>query len=115
MRSLPELRIFCPCFLENRKLGVGVLPECEEILVGALRLHSVARERERSCQLQARQRGHWIHQHDGRVVDNPLKLGGGRPGLVRGEIRLTANVDGIEPAEIRAEAEGTYGLTESRG
>ena len=61
---LTAVALFCPCFFENRNVRVGVLPQRQKIAVDALRLHGVARERERSCQLQARHRVHGIDEHD---------------------------------------------------
>ena len=67
----------------------------KQIVVHASRLHGVARERERSGQLQPRERVDGIHEHDASMVDNPLKLGGGRYRLRRRQIRQAANVDGV--------------------
>ena len=69
--------VFRPCCLENRNVWVGVFPERQEIAVGTLRLHRVARERERSCQLKARQRVHRIDEDDAPMIDNPLELADG--------------------------------------
>ena len=83
MRRLPQPSVFRPCLLDHRDLGIGVLPQRKEIVVGAFRLDGVARERERSRQLQARHRVHGIDEDDAAVVDNPLELGGGLHGLMR--------------------------------
>jgi len=50
---------FSPSHLDHRDLGVSILPQHQEIAVGAFRLHGIARERERSRQLQAR---HGVHR-----------------------------------------------------
>ena len=97
--------VFRPCFLENPNVRVGVLPQRKEIVVGAFRLHDVARERERSRQLQARHGVHGIDEHDASMIENPLELGGGLCGLMRRQVRLAANVDGIEAAEASDEAD----------
>src|SRR5437870_733778 len=84
--SFPRLRqpgVFRPCFVDHRDCRVGVLPQRKEIVVGAFRLHGVARERERSCQLQARHGVHGVGEHDTSVIENPLELGGGLCGLMR--------------------------------
>ena len=101
--------------LENRNVRVGVLPQRQEIVVGAFRLHGVARERERSRQLQARHRVHGIDEHDASMIENPLELGGGLGGLMRREVRQAANVDGIEPAEASDEADAAQGEIVARG
>ena len=61
--------------------GVGVLPQRQEIVVRAFRLHGIARERERSRQLQARHGVHGIDEHDASVIENPLELADGFGGL----------------------------------
>ena len=85
--------------------GSAFFHSVKEIVVGALRLHGVARERERSCQLQARHRVHGIDEHDASMIENPLELGGGFGGLTGGEVRQSANVDGIQAAETSDEAD----------
>ena len=39
------------------------------------------------------------------MIENPLELGGRFGGLTRRKVGLTANVDGIEDAEVKVEAE----------
>ena len=89
-------RVFHLCFLQNPNVWVGILPQREEIVVSAFRLHGVARERERPRQLQPRQRVYGIDEHDASMVDNPLKLGGGLYRLLRRQVRLATNVDGYK-------------------
>src|SRR5262245_32618138 len=113
-RRLRESCVFCPCFLENRNVRVGVLPERQEIAVGTLRLHRVARERERSGQLQARQRIHGIDEDDAAMIENPLELGGSLGGLTGCEVCEPANVDRIQSAEVCVEADAANGEVEAR-
>ena len=97
--------VFCPCFPENRNVRVGVLPERQEIVVSAFRLHDVAREHESSRQLQARQRVHGIDEDDAAMIENPLELGGGFDGLTGGEIGHSSHVDGIQATETSDDAD----------
>jgi len=105
MRRLRHSRVFRPCFPENRNVRVGVLPERQEIVVSAFRLHGIAREHESSRQLQARHRVHGIDEHDAAMIENPLELADGFGGLTCGEVRQSANIDGIQAAETSDEAD----------
>ena len=95
--------------------GSAFFQSVKRSLVGALRLHRVARERERACQLQARQRVHRIDEHDAAMIENPLELGGGLCGPIRRQVGFAANVDGIESAEIPTEANAAYREVEAGG
>src|SRR5262249_40582598 len=99
---LLESRVFRPCCLENRNVRVGVLPERQEIVIGAFRLHGVAREREYSPQLQARHRVHGIDEDEPSVMENPLEFGGGFGGLTCCEVGQTANIDEIQTFDGRS-------------
>ena len=89
-------RVFGAGFPDHRNVLVGILPQREEIVIGAFRLRVVARERERSRQLQARQGVHGIDEDDAAMIENPLELGDGFGGLTGGEVRQAANVDGVQ-------------------
>jgi hypothetical protein len=52
MRTLRQLGVFCLRLPENRDVGVSVIPEREEILVGSLRLVLISGQSERSAGLQ---------------------------------------------------------------
>jgi ketosteroid isomerase-like protein len=60
----PKPGVLRSCFLKNGDVGVGVLPQREEIGVGAFRLHGLARECERSRPPQARHGVHRIDEHN---------------------------------------------------
>jgi hypothetical protein len=49
------------------------------------------------------------------VIENPLELDGGSGGLMRREVRLAANVDGVQPAEASDEADAPKGEIVARG
>src|SRR5215471_17921411 len=63
--------------LENRDVGVGILPNGQEILIGTPGLDSVARNNVRSAQLQVRQGAYRIGEHDAAVIEDLLKFRGG--------------------------------------
>ena len=106
-------RAFRPCFVDERDVGVGGIPPHEQIVVHASGFDGVARKRERSCELQPRQRVYRIDEHDASMVDDPLELGGGLRGLLRCQIREAANVDRIELAEMRIESDPALGEIEA--
>ena len=112
---LRKSRVFCPCLLEDRNVRVGTRPERKEIVVGASRPHGIARERERSRQLQPRHRVHGIDEYDASMIENPLELGGGFGGLTCREVRLAANVDRVQAAEASDEADSPKGEVVARG
>ena len=72
-----QFRVFRSCCIDDRRCGVGVFPQRKKIVVGAFRLHRVARKRERSCQVQACHRVHGINEHDTSMIENPPEFGGG--------------------------------------
>lgn len=73
LRCLRQSRIFRPCFLEKPNVRVGGLPQRQEILVDALRLHRVPQERERTSQSQARHRVHGIDRGTGKFPGSPRR------------------------------------------
>src|SRR4029453_15457899 len=93
----------------------GLLPQRKKIVVGVFRLRDVAREYERSRQLQARHGVHGIDEHDASMIENSLKLAGGLGGLTCREVRDAANVDGVKAAEASDEADAAQGEVVARG
>src|SRR5205823_7573988 len=57
---LLQFGVFRLGLLKNRDVGVGVLPERQEILVSSLCLGLIAQQSESSAQLQMRQSAHRI-------------------------------------------------------
>ena len=49
------------------------------------------------------------------MIENPLELGGGFGGLTGGEVRQSANVDGIQAAETSDEADAPKREIVARG
>ena len=66
-------------------------------------------------ELQARHRTHRIAEHDAWMVENPLELGGGLCGPICRPVSLAANVEGIESAEVPAEANAAFRQIKARG
>ena len=108
-RSL-QLRVLGFGGFVDGDVGVGVFPEGEEILVGGERtdVGSIGIRSLRGSRLQGigashaqmRQRSRPAVPHDAAVVENLLKLGGGRLALSRRQIRLAANIGWIEAGNI---------------
>ena len=104
----PKPGIFRPCFFDNRDVGIGILPEIEQVLIGTLRFRPVARRDERSRQLQARHGVHRIDEHDASMVKDPLELGGRLCGL------MSALARAGERAEARQLLGQALGLAKER-
>ena len=96
--------------LQDGDVGVGVFPEREKILVGGERpdaggigIRSLRRSRLQgvgTSHSQMRQRSRPAVPDDTAVVENLLKLGGGRTALPSRKIRLAANIRWIEAGNI---------------
>ncbi len=94
-----QLRVLCLGLLQDRNVGVGVLPEGEEILICRLGFGRVALYGIRSTQLKMSQCADGIPDHNPGVIQNFLKLPRGFCALARGQIRLATRIDGIESPE----------------
>lgn len=103
------------CFLEHRDVRIGVFPQRQEIAIGSLRLCSVAREHERTRQLQARHGIEGIDKDDAAVIDDPLKFSGRLRWLTRGKLGQSPHVDVIETAEASDEADAAEREIVARG
>src|SRR6516164_6615456 len=89
---LLEFGEFGPGSLENRDIGVGVLPEGEKVLVRLPSLVVVSKQRVGPAQLQMRERTHGIVDHYAAMVENALEFGCGLCALPRCEISFAAQV-----------------------
>src|SRR5216683_826783 len=94
--NLMQLRVLRLGFLQDGDVGVGVFPEGEEVLVCALRFDGVVREGVGTGQSQMRQCADEIVLHHAGVVENLLELGGGSAALVRRQISLATQINGVE-------------------
>ncbi len=72
-RSLQD-GVFCLGFFQDGDIGVGILPEREEILVGSLCLDLISRQSKRSAELQVSQCAPCEVPHQAVMVDELLKF-----------------------------------------
>src|SRR6185503_14302184 len=73
-RSGFQLLVFLAGLDERRKIGIGILPECEEILVCLARGGLVATEHRRTRDTQVRECVNWRKSLNTRAVDDLLEL-----------------------------------------
>jgi len=60
--------VFCPGLFEDGNVRIGILPESEEVLVGASRLVLLSEQDERSAQLQVRHGDDRIGKGDAAMI-----------------------------------------------
>src|SRR5215831_9808189 len=84
--------------LEDGDVGVGVLPQCEEMLIGRFCLGAVALHGVGATELQMRECSDGVVEHISAMVENFLELRGGFAASVYGQIGLPAYIDGIAVA-----------------
>src|SRR5580658_4692911 len=94
--TLVQLCILRLCPHQKSCVGVGVLPDRKELLIGSLGLGGIARQGIGPRQPEVRERTNWLVSNNSGMVDNLLKLARCRGALFGREIRLAAQVDGIE-------------------
>src|SRR5260370_26910745 len=111
----PQPGVFGFGLLKNRDVGVGVLPERQEILVGSLRLGVVAKQSESSAQLQMGQSAHRIGANNAAVIENLLKFSRGFNPPMSGQIRLTAHIGWVKASEVGCERGPRYCKIVSEG
>jgi len=73
--ELLQLRVFCLGFEQYRNVGIGVFPECEEILIRGTGLGRVALESVGASQLEMCQYADGFIQNNAAIVEDFLKLG----------------------------------------
>src|SRR5262249_3051708 len=95
-----EPRVLSLSFFQDRDVGVCVLPNVEEILVGCLCLVLISRQSKRSTELQIRQCTYRIRAHYAPMIKDLLKLGGGFRVLLGGQEGFAAHVRGVQTAKI---------------
>src|ERR1035438_346943 len=87
--------------LEDRDVGVSVFPEAEEILVSSLCLDLVARDSERSTELQVRQCADGIADYDPAVIENLLEFRCCRDAFVCSQAGEATHIDRIDRKSTR--------------
>src|SRR6516162_2323371 len=95
---LPQPRVLRLGFFEDRNVGVGILPEVEELFVGGDSPLSVTLESVRAAKTEPRKRPEWAILEDAAVVENLLKFGTSFIASTQQEIRLGAQIDRIKGA-----------------
>jgi hypothetical protein len=80
---------------EDGDLGIGVLPQREEILIGRLGFGGVALHGIGARQAQARQRAERAVDHYAPTIEKLPELGCSRSSLAQQQIRLAARIDGV--------------------
>jgi hypothetical protein len=86
--ELLQLRVLGPGLMVDGYVGVGVLPEGEEVLVCTLRSNGVACHRIRSTDLEMSQCPQWAVRDEAAVLHEFLELVSGFMWLVQREVRL---------------------------
>src|ERR1700722_17301913 len=69
-----QLGGLCSRFLNQRNIRIGILPECEQILVDSGRFRAIPGSGQSSGQLQTRHWPHGIVQHDSGMIQNLLEF-----------------------------------------
>src|SRR5580692_1277005 len=96
---LLQLRVLGLCLLQDGDVGIAVFPQNEEILIGGFCFGGVALHGISSSQLKMSQYADGIADHDSGVIQNLLKFPGGLSAMVRGQMRLSTHINGIEGPE----------------
>ena len=81
---------------EDGDVGVGVFPECQEILVGGAGLHRVTLQGVGTPKLQMGQRSDGFAKHNPTMVEDFLKLQRGFTTSMSSEIRLSSNIGWVQ-------------------
>src|SRR6476661_945245 len=95
-RLLQRLNEFSPGLDQNGDVRVGILPECEEFVVGRLGLFFVLGKCMGAGQLQSGQSSDGLVANKPRMVDDLLKFGDGSITLLSRQVSFTSQINGIE-------------------
>src|SRR4029077_4761171 len=95
-RSLLQLGVFGLRFFEDGNIGVGVLPEDEEILVGSLGFGGITGHLIRARQAEMGQGGSKKIPQDAAMIEHFLKLGSRLAAFVLLQVGLAAKINGIQ-------------------
>src|ERR1700674_588648 len=87
-----QLCIFCLGLLQDGNVGIGVFPECEEVLISHASVRDVALQRIRACEVEMRQCTDGFIQHNTTMVEDLLKLYRGFAAPIRGQISFAAHI-----------------------
>src|ERR1700678_3597232 len=95
---LIQLRVLRLSLFQDGDVGVGVLPEGEEILVGNLCPGFISRQRVGAAKSEMRQCAYRRIHHNSPMVEDLLKCSGGFVSATRYEIGFPTHINGIERA-----------------
>src|SRR5271170_86198 len=95
-RALVQLGLLGFGLTQNGDVGVGISPQGEEVLICGAGFVLIARERLSTPQLQMRKCCNGLIQSNARVIEYLLEFRDRRGPIVRGQVRLSTNVNGIK-------------------
>ena len=101
---LSQLSEFHLRLFQNRDIGVGIFPECKEVLIGGACFGRILLDSIGAGEVEMGQSTRCAVLHQAAVVEDLLELGGGRSALAVGQVSLATNVNRIKA-----------GITNSRG
>src|SRR5579871_243619 len=93
---LLQVRVLGFGLLEDGDVGVGVLPEAEEVLVCSSRFGGVALNGIGTTELKMGQRASNEVHHNSSVIQELLELDGGRASIVRQQVSFAAQIGGVQ-------------------
>src|SRR5580700_378391 len=99
--TLLQLCVLHLRFFQDRNLGIGVLPNGEEIFVLLASLGCVTLHRVSAGHAEMRKHAERVANHDSAVIHNFLKFPGGFGTLAGGQVCLATHIDRIEGSKIR--------------
>ncbi len=91
-----ELCVFRFGLLKDGNVGIGVLPECEEILIRSAALGGVALQRIGTCELEMGQRADGFIQNNATMVEDSLKLSRRFAAPMCGKIGFSSHIYGVQ-------------------
>src|SRR5271156_434667 len=98
---LLQLRKLRLGFFKDGNVGIGVLPEGKEILVGGFGFGSVARHRVGAAEAKMRQSSERKVDHNAAMVQKLLELGGCRGSIMFQKVSFAAHVRGIHSPQLK--------------
>src|SRR5438445_4655826 len=98
---LLQFRVVRLGLLQDWDVGVGIFPECQEILIRAFCFGHIAVNRVGSSKLKMRERTQRKIQNDTAMIEEFLEFGSGRGAVVGHELGLAAQVHRVQSSLLR--------------
>src|SRR6516164_824666 len=98
---LVQLRILGFGLLVDRGIGVGILPERQEILIRRFGFRSVPLYHVSPCETEVRQRSRRVDEKVSAILNDLLKLGSGFRSAMQQQIGLSTRVSNIQIPKFR--------------